>query len=53
MDKVILQQDFPVISGDKTVIDGQKEEIMESHEFASGGKVLKAEEPVSNEVIFS
>lgn len=38
--KTLTQQDFPRIQGAKNLTEKQKDEILESHEFIRGGKVI-------------
>jgi hypothetical protein len=42
--KALVQQEFPNIEGDKTLVDRQKNQVMESHDIHSPVKMIRDEE---------
>ncbi len=43
----LLQQEFPTVEGDKTIVERQKNQVLESHETYNSGKMLGDEDSPS------
>jgi hypothetical protein len=43
----LIQQDFPSVEGDKTLVERQKNQVMESHDLQKPTKMIGGEETPS------